>query len=346
MGKKVTIHIGMQKTGSTSIQKTFYASREILKKYNCYYPETIFENHGASLFSMFTEHPETYHTNIIQGITTKEKIEDYNALLFNKWIKEFEKCKVENFIISGEDLSLLSFNAVKNFKNFLSQYFDEFQVICYLRDVEEWSSSMVQQLVKEGISTINQDILRTMYPDYIFLIKKYFEVFGRDSLILRVFSKSNFYNNDLIDDFVNVTRLDDRLLQYLIRHTANESLGEQAIYILDKLNSKYPRYKFGNMNHERGQIPIPYIEKIYSSIPDKKFILNFNYDEDEIEKINKGIYYVNNLMYGKEKLKYVSANRYNIGMNEIETISNDFLIELINEYNKVILDLISRQNNN
>jgi hypothetical protein len=43
---RVLLHIGYTKTGTTSIQRALYENRELIKSYNCYYPECgVVDNH-------------------------------------------------------------------------------------------------------------------------------------------------------------------------------------------------------------------------------------------------------------------------------------------------------------
>jgi hypothetical protein len=62
--RNLILHIGMHKTGSSSIQQILFENREVLLKHDCYYPESILMNHSHSLYTLFSSHAEKYHINV------------------------------------------------------------------------------------------------------------------------------------------------------------------------------------------------------------------------------------------------------------------------------------------
>ena len=79
MIKYIFLHIGLHKTGSSSIQKSLAGSAGFLERIGYLYP--VFRtgrhkiiNHSMPFFSLFTDNPLKYHENILNGITTDKGI--------------------------------------------------------------------------------------------------------------------------------------------------------------------------------------------------------------------------------------------------------------------------------
>ena len=110
--KTVIIHIGLHKTGSTSIQ-------EYLHKYDdgkTIYVDLIQKNHSVPLMYIFEHFKRVskYHTDILgRDINSLKKyINNYRSRLLNVLKRDRQ-----NFIISGEGISIFSNSAKKNLIN-------------------------------------------------------------------------------------------------------------------------------------------------------------------------------------------------------------------------------------
>ena len=108
MKKQLMLHIGLHKTGSTSIQAA-------LKGYNKNKVRSIAfkeANHSIPMYTIFSEERYNYHIWQKEGLSKGDIDKKKNAYL-NILIKEFKNNKVKTLIISGEDLSVLKDHEVK-----------------------------------------------------------------------------------------------------------------------------------------------------------------------------------------------------------------------------------------
>jgi hypothetical protein len=66
--RELFLHVGMHKTGTTSIQQTLHANRARLQRAGLSYFEAEETNHSRTVFSAFAEAPHLYHANRRQGL--------------------------------------------------------------------------------------------------------------------------------------------------------------------------------------------------------------------------------------------------------------------------------------
>ena len=153
--KRLILHIGMHKTGTSSIQSTLWNSRAQLENYDVYYPTIQEFNHSFSFYPMFID-DHTDHVfkrvKIYEPEDMKREQEKWRQL----WVKEFQLSNHKNFIISGENLSLLGKDDIRKLKEFVDPFFDEIRIIIYVREPISYMHSDLQQHVKSGICSIEE----------------------------------------------------------------------------------------------------------------------------------------------------------------------------------------------
>ena len=162
--KLLILHIGTTKTGSTSIQHSLGKSRVSLLEHDIYYPSIKPYNHIFTFPPIFMDDPEKiplFRRNLQQSDDKNAKIQGFRKA----WLKEFEACNEENFIISAEHLSTPVFveDSIKHLKRFIEPYFEKVTVIAYVRHHDQWIASQLQQAVKNGSKPLNIRRLTNYY---------------------------------------------------------------------------------------------------------------------------------------------------------------------------------------
>ncbi|AJC85827.1 hypothetical protein CAQ16704_0318 [Campylobacter sp. RM16704] len=188
------IHIGNWKTGSTTIQNFLTLNYNNLINLGFLYPKTL---------GMKINHP------LLLKISREPKISKLYILNLKKEIKK-SGCK--NIIFSHEDLVLLvkNINYLYELKNFLIYSgFNKIYIILYIRDTYGFLNSLCSQEVRAchlhtARNTLAKNFGMKNLFDYKTITNSYSQVFGKENLIIKLFDKNEFYQGDLLKDFLNV----------------------------------------------------------------------------------------------------------------------------------------------
>lgn len=141
--KTLHLHIGSPKTGTTSIQNTFYHNRNELAQQGFLYPGNRF-NHHQFFFATQSEYKDW---------PRKFKEFDRKVLrtAINKYFDILEKWLAANFdnqIISTEYLFIDDSQSIRNLLDYVEPYFSEIRVYLFVRNPVEYYRSMQQQKIK------------------------------------------------------------------------------------------------------------------------------------------------------------------------------------------------------
>lgn len=188
------VHIGMPKTGSTSIQSALYSGLDTNEVRYANLPGAY---HSGLLFSCFCDLPTSYHFNIASGRSASD-IEKLNTSTLNLLAEGFSDGINSTVIISSEDFYHLSDAGVARLKKFLDRYFKKVKIVAYVRPLKPMLESAFQQLVKfHSLCGFGIQYIYHPYRNFI----RYDKEFGSDNVQLRIFEEANFPNEDVVNDF-------------------------------------------------------------------------------------------------------------------------------------------------
>src|SRR5688500_10321695 len=190
MATTIYLHIGVHKTGTTSIQQTMKRQREMLLEHDINYLG-MRENHGAVILSLLSDAPERYRRNVDKRRDTPEKAAAHNERNEQELLELLSANRSSKLLISGEGLSMLPPASVAKLKEILDPYADAYRIIVYVRDPYEFTSSSVQQHFKAGYALGDPNLPLTL-PRYRQKIDKYIRLFGRENVDIRIFDPKRF----------------------------------------------------------------------------------------------------------------------------------------------------------
>ena len=312
MKKQLILHIGIHKTGSTSIQAALKGYNKNKVKYVAF--EEI--NHSIPMYTIFSENRYNYHIWQKVGISNEDIDKKKNTYL-NILMKEFMNNKVETLIISGEDLSGLKDHEVKKLSEFLTAQQITTTVICYVRDPLSWAVSASQEMAKNGGTTPNLDNM------FEFRIQKYIKYFGKKNIKVFDYEKSSVSEKSIVRHFSRELSIDLKDLPH-----ANKSLNPLQFSLLQNLNN----IKFKEKRHLTRNVIASKIIKIGLMSPlysdkklDKQYFKNLIPDcyEEDCNWLNNefGIQYKIDL---STKQKSIDCYHKMILSNSFELIINLF----------------------
>lgn len=214
------IHIGMHKTGSTSIQNSlrgFSNGRFV-------YANLDASNHSLAMYSLFATRPELHHLH--KG-REDAVIQAYIAKMRADLERSIEAARDRTLIISGEDISVLPQIALVEMHKYFHSRFDHVRIVGYVRPPAGYFASAFQEQVKGG--SAGKFNFERIYPNYRRTFGKFDEVFGRENVDLWKFDPQSFPVGCAVQDFCS--RLSISLpLERIVR--LNESLPQQVVALL------------------------------------------------------------------------------------------------------------------
>lgn len=248
-------HIGMCKTGTSSLQRFLYDNNHILHKYGWAYPDIYDDGHllycnGSKLF-MYREDSKRW--DII-----KKVLQNYNV------------------IISSEDY----FSNIPELLEDLScakKFCDDVKVVVYLRRQDRAVESMYNQKVKgrsEHGSVVEYMNNRLPWPiNYLDALEKINKKIGQENIIVRIYEKEQLkgYRNDTISDFIYNLPIKFDIMnwdEFIFSNNENISIINDDYFEIKKIcNSVYDTHdqRFWNEVQKREFVKISNQDHCYFS---------------------------------------------------------------------------------
>lgn len=236
MKKKVYIHIGANKTGTTSIQSFMNTNNSLLNTYGLHY---------CSIGKLWDGHfPLSWELGAGSAPTNYKS----EGNLWEK-VKEEIKARPENsFLISSENFILLKDIKKLNFIKDVLSDFDTY-IIMYIRRQDLWVESLYLQAIKMGIN-VKDFLTFSKRPgqnlDYLQIIQPWEEVFGEKNILVHSFDNQDVKSN-LIIHFLSILNLNiDDLKQFKYKFV-NESLTREIAEFLLVYNKYFKQQQRSNI---------------------------------------------------------------------------------------------------
>lgn len=248
---KLILHIGTEKTGTTTIQEVLFESRKCLEGRGFHFVQSagVKNNRKIPAYCINEDRYDDFFKS--KKITTSEEKRRFKEAFFDSFKTEIENLpdSIHTVIISSEHLHSRtnSIEEIENVKRFLSAFFGSIKVICYVREQSAVAESLYSTAIKGGASASLKTFLSTCKPgnryyNYYEMLSSWREVFGAENLVVRKFSRAGFKDGDLINDFFNL--IDDELVKCISRDISakNESLTMTGQLICRTINQAFPEY--------------------------------------------------------------------------------------------------------
>ncbi len=251
------VHIGMPKTGSSTLQESFFDGLDDERVSYGNLPEV---NQSGRLYGLFVDKPEEYHYFSKKNWNLKE-IKEFREENIKLLIDGFLEHKTSIEILSAEDLFHLgSRGSIEALKRFLEPYFQKIIVVAYVRPIKSFMESAFQQLVKNHyLGNFDFNWIYHRYKNF----KRYDDVMGRENVWLWKFEPKSFPEGDIVLDFCK--RVDLKPTKAKIK-VVNKSLSLEAISILFTYHfHKGVKSDFGKKLHLKNNVLVDKISMIGSS---------------------------------------------------------------------------------
>ena len=259
--REIILHIGTEKTGTTTIQEFFSLNRNVLNEMGTLYSKSM-GNKNHTRLAMCAAAPKR---GILRKISSdKSLLTSFKISTLSEWNKELQATTAERIIFSSEQLhsQLRSLEEVKALKDILPVV--PCRVIMYVRRQDKAAVSRASTAIKAGFN--NEKFfpkLNNKKPprfDYLSSYKLWSEVFGTGSVSIRIFDRAEFKEGNLLKDICSVIGIEwhDK---FITPEDKNKSLDVNGKFLMNQIN---------NIKNKNQNLNTPSVQKLISTIS-KKF---------------------------------------------------------------------------
>jgi hypothetical protein len=234
---RLFLHVGMPKTGTTSIQDSLFWS-DLKEPYRFLSLDTNFANRTANLAY---QNPERHRGNFFVETLSSKQFTRYGRFS-KKYIQNaLSRCAQQRLtpIISAETLWGMRGEELEGLRKDAITYGFTPQIICYLRSPIDYSRSLFQQGVRTGVVKSIENVLSLALrlPRGIKLLD---DAFGSDNVRLYIFDPGTFPGNCVVKHFCTEIGLDWSQLT-LIRENESMNINRlKFLYAWNTCNVKNP----------------------------------------------------------------------------------------------------------
>lgn len=259
--KLCILHIGTEKTGTTTIQNFLSVNHKNLAKEGYLY--TVSGGLNGSQFGYAVcaiAQPWQSDLGVYLQIHNQSDREQYHKKLLNSMCNEFAiNSNCHTLLISSEHFHsrLMTVDEIANLKELFFPYTEEFRIVIYLRRQDRVAVSLYSTMLKGGWNpptlfpnSINGNL--EYFYDYEAIYNNWKQVFGNEAICVRLFERAKFVNSDLIDDFCSICEISKEGKS--TPPNANESLNQSGVDFLREVNRQLPYQVDRKINHVHEQI--------------------------------------------------------------------------------------------
>lgn len=274
---KCYLHIGTEKTGTTSIQEFFDINRGRLLEKGFMFTESVGadNNRAFPVAAYDLNHYDEFTAS--EGFDTNEKLKAFQEQFIAELEAEINGTRashphVDTIVFSSEHVHsrLTRANELQRLKDILHRLgIQDIQIIVYLRRPAELVNSLYIESVKAGYET------PCWPPDQYYdnacnhrnTLDLYSSVFGQASITPRLFNRQDFANESIIDDIISVMGIPGD--SYAFPGMMNTGISMLGLEILKRLNKRIPAY----INNKPNSIRAELASYIVSNFSDEKYIM-------------------------------------------------------------------------
>lgn len=232
--KRIIIHAGWHKTGSTAIQDWFFGNASILAKSGIYYPtgpETFLKGHHRVAWGLDRCHPRK--TSLFSSIDYIEsELEKTNHTLF----------------LSSEDFEFIPDAGVAALRDCLVDC--NVMVVIFVRNVVDYINADYQQNVRMQDVRFEHDLASFAFiydmfsrMDYYRLLKKWFHYFGEENVRIVYYGNSK---KSVVDQIIELVEIQDEGTRKSDM-ASNRSLRPVSVRILQECNRLFEKIHHSNI---------------------------------------------------------------------------------------------------
>jgi hypothetical protein len=268
--RRCILHIGTEKTGTTTLQRFLGTNRGALLQRGFFVPASlspypVVANHERLTTIALNPTKLDDDLRVTAGLKTIEDVEEWRVRVEEDLSREIMALsrQPENsptLLLSNEHCHsrLVTREEVHYLRQFLDRFADETRIIVYLRPQHELAISQYSNLLKVGFHDIDvfPDFIggrsrgfNGLYFEYDKLLERWAGEFGREKITVRRYTKEQLEGNDVIQDFMSVIGCNTDGLQVPVNENVSLSAEHQTVinainrYVASQTSLAAPRLR-------------------------------------------------------------------------------------------------------
>lgn len=208
---KCILHIGTEKTATTTLQDWLYDNQAELSKVGVYLSDNLGKTNNRLVPAYFQSHLDDW--TMRNGIKSHAEKTLYFERFIERLKSEIQTAKKTHncFVITSEHLHsrVIKKDEIEQLYIFLSSMFDKVEVVCYFRDqfdvaVSLYSTGLKVDSFASVDSFVDQAKPENYYYNYLQVADNWAGAFGQTNCNFRIYDRSRFVGNDIRLDFLSV----------------------------------------------------------------------------------------------------------------------------------------------
>lgn len=255
--KKIILHAGMPKTGTSTIQMFLKNKRQNLEEENGILypvveddPRPFKENHSIWVTSLFSKTGHTTPVNINFGFNTVEKLKVRNNKTINALHEMFDNSKSDTLLISAEGISTIDADGIMDLFSWLDSLGEEIKMLLCIRHPKDGISSETQQKIKTG-KTIEHLISNPQIALNKKVLNCALKAIGKSNITVFDFHTAKTSKRGIIGSFLDHANIKSSVNTGESKSTLNTSMSLEAALLYSILNKTRPKYINGKIGPKR-----------------------------------------------------------------------------------------------
>jgi hypothetical protein len=257
---RAVVHIGTEKTGTTTLQEFLHRNRERLRKQGVLFTQSAGKRNNQQIAVAAYSPDRRDDATIRLGIDNVKVLRAHQTRVIDDLAGEIASHDGDRVLVSSEHLQsrLRNPEEIRGLEDILSSLgLREIEIIVYLRDPREVCRSLYASAIAMGSTMRQPPAPETPYFEIICNHRRTLEnwaaVFGADVVRPRLYEQGSWVGGSLIEDFCLAAGIefDD---EFVVPPARNESLSHLGLEVLRRINAQIPRISKGHFNRSRAAL--------------------------------------------------------------------------------------------
>lgn len=240
------VHIGLNKTGSTSIQAWLDMNREALRRQGIW-TDSLAPHGGPELTTAvgWAMYGHSNRRNYVPRGWQKQayRIHDRTdldtklAAFLHRVEAGFPPPGEGTYVTSSEHIgaALKNVSEIQKLHDWFAERFDRVRYVVYIREQADWLASAYVQAVRSGSGDSLEQFVETRgQQDYDELVGKWAGIAGDENVDVRIFHRARMVEGDLLADFASA--IDANLRTTARPRRLNDSMPPYQLRLMRGLN--------------------------------------------------------------------------------------------------------------